>query len=79
MAKVTLFELHLDGAEFTANAPAFGSAEEEAETESAESGGRLGSVLLAVGVLAVLAVVAVALKKRLGGSEDAPSLDLDEE
>ena len=62
MAKFTLFELHLDGAEFTANAPAFGSPDDEAESESDESGGRLGAALLAVGALAGLAVVAVVAK-----------------
>lgn len=71
MAKFTLFELHLDDAEFTSNAPAFGSAADEAEGESDEGGGRLKAALLAVGVLALLAVVAVVVKKRRGGSEDA--------
>ena len=76
MAKFTLFELHIDGVDITA--PEFGAGADETDDGSAESGGRLGPALLVVGVLAVLAVVAVVLKKRLAGSEDAPSLDSDE-
>ena len=73
MAKFTLFELHIDGVDITA--PEFGAGADETADDSAESGGRLGAALLAVGALAAFAVVAIVVKKRLGGSEDAPSLD----
>lgn len=69
MAKFTLFELHIDGVDITA--PEFGSASDDDETEAAESGGRVRLVLLGAVVLAVLAVVAVVLKKRLSGSGDS--------
>ncbi|GGN89743.1 MULTISPECIES: hypothetical protein [Haloarcula] len=83
MAKFTLLELHLDGAEFTANAPGVGNGEtaETAadESEASDSGGRGG--VLALVVLLALVGVAVAGKKLLGGSddEDLPSVDMDDE
>ncbi|MBX0323441.1 hypothetical protein EGH21_10415 [Halomicroarcula sp. F13] len=83
MAKFTLLELHLDGAEFTANAPGVGS-DETAETatdegDASDSGGRGG--VLALVVLLALVGVAVAGKKLLSGSDDEelPSVDMDEE
>ena len=80
MAKFTLLEVHLDGADIRANAP-FSSAtpediesgsdlestDEDDSTES--SGGPPTGALLVVG-LALVAVTAIALKKVLGGSDD---------
>jgi hypothetical protein len=73
MTKITFFELHLDGAEFTANAPGNGQEETdedgEAVTDTDESG---ASPLLALVGLAVLVGVAVAAKKLLGGGDELP-------
>jgi hypothetical protein len=72
MVDITIFELHLDGAEFTANAP--GSEAEEDDDVPDEDGGGLPLGLFAIaGVVAVL-VAALAVKKMRGGS----STDLDE-
>lgn len=73
MVNVTLFELHLEGAEFTANAPNSGQAEEaegtdiEIEDDEATSGFPFG-ILAVVGVVAALASL-LAAKKMLGESE----------
>ena len=67
MVDITLVELHLDGAEFTANAPGSG-ASDDIETESADgTSPPLGVVALAA--LLLLTAVAVAAKK-LGGDDD---------
>ena len=71
MVDITLFELHLDGSEFTANAPGVGGSD-EAETDRDDGGAPLGP--LAVLALVVLVVVAVAAKKLRGG-DDEPPLD----
>ncbi|MFC6863035.1 hypothetical protein ACFQGE_06110 [Halomicroarcula sp. GCM10025817] len=76
MVDVTLFELHLEGSQFTANAPNSGVGE---ATESDEDTGEVadeGTGAVPVTLLAVLGVVlalasAVAAKKMLGGDADA--------
>ncbi|MFB6224513.1 MAG: hypothetical protein ABEH86_12685 [Haloarcula sp.] len=83
MAEFTLLELHLDGAEFTANAP-FSSADDESESTSrwsrrsettsetdddSSSSSKWG--LLAVLGIGALAVGAVAVSRFLGGSDEA--------
>jgi len=82
MVELTLFEVHLDGAEFTANAPFSSADAEEAddadwevlggdeggESEDAGGGPNPGKAVFAV-VLAV--VLAVVIKKVLGGGGDA--------
>jgi len=87
MVDLTILEVHLDGAEFTANAPfsdetestsggstggVFGT-EDESEMEDGESGGGAGplSVVFAFVGLIVLTVV---LRRVLGGSGE-PVLD----
>ncbi|MDS0258949.1 hypothetical protein NDI56_06035 [Haloarcula sp. S1CR25-12] len=72
MVDITLFEVHLDGSEFTANAPGVGGSDEEATDESDSDGAPLG--LFAVLALVVLAVAAVAAKKMGGGSDDEPTV-----
>lgn len=84
MAKFTLLEIHLDGAEFTANAPFSDSGEsddspdiEVGEVGDEESSGG-PSWLPAVVGLVFLVVVAVVAKKKLGGSdEDEPVPELE--
>ena len=73
MVDITLFELHLDGSEFTANAPGVGLTDEEPD-ESDGGGAPLG--LFAILALVVLVVAAVAVKKFAGGDDEA--LDVDE-
>ena len=83
MAKFTLLELHLDGAEFTANAP-FSSDDDESASESRWSragtdesgdetdgaaGGGPSVGRLALVLLGVVVVVAVVLRLYLGGSD----------
>ncbi|WP_336339049.1 hypothetical protein [Haloarcula brevis] len=89
MAEFTLLEVHLDGAEFTANAP-FSSADDDDESTSksrwsrsrtdepsdetdTEDGGRSVG-RLALAALAVVAVVAVATRLYLGGADDDSDL-----
>ncbi|MFC7020611.1 MULTISPECIES: hypothetical protein [Haloarcula] len=76
MVDVTLFELHLEGSQFTANAPDSGVG---GATESDEDTGEVadeGTGTVPVALLAVLGVVlalasAVAAKKILGGVDEA--------
>jgi hypothetical protein len=71
MVDITLFELHLDGAEFTANAPNGGLLGEDGASDESDSGSApLG--LFAVLALVVLAGAAVAVKKRGGSDEPSP-------
>lgn len=70
MAKYTLFELHIDGAEFTANVPG-AEATEDTETDEAERG-RLPFALLAIVALAVLAAAAIAAKRFTGDTDSSP-------
>jgi hypothetical protein len=73
MVDITIFELHLDGSEFTANAPNSGVLSDEEEADDSDSGGApLG--LFAVLALVVLVVALVAVKK-LGGNDEEPGLD----
>jgi len=71
MVDITIFELHLDGSEFTANAPWSGDEEgesEEAEGDDESSGGPpLG--LFVVGALLAFVGLAVAAKKVRGGDD----------
>lgn len=73
MAKYTLFELHIDGAEFTANVPGAEATEdpEDTETDEAERG-RLPFALLAIVALAVLAAAAIAAKRFTGDTDSSP-------
>jgi len=75
MVDITLLEVHLDGAEFTANAPGIDDAEGTSPlpvgddaTEGSDDGGGLGPVL--VGVL--LLAVAVAVGRRVVGGSGEP-------
>jgi len=72
MVDITLFELHLDGSEFTANAPGVGGSDEDETAESDSGGAPLG--LFAVLALVVLLVAAIAAKK-MGGSDETATID----
>ena len=84
MAEFTFLELHLDGAEFTANAP-FSAADDDDESErkslwsrsqrekasdetDAEGGSGPSIGRIALAVLGVVAVVALVLRLYFGGS-----------
>jgi hypothetical protein len=72
MVDITVFELHLDGSEFTANAPWSGEEPEaESEVDTDESGGPPLALLAVAAVVALLGVVglAVAAKKLRGGDD----------
>lgn len=78
---LTLFELHLDEASFTANAPfTGGETEEEADSSTSGSGDddggrRARDVLPAIlGLVALVGVIAL-LKKLRGGSDEEPTLE----
>ncbi|PSP85299.1 hypothetical protein BRC96_02815 [Halobacteriales archaeon QS_6_64_34] len=70
MVDITLFELHLDGSEFTANAPGIGKSDEEGD-ESDSGNAPLG--LVAGLVLVVFVVIAVVAVKKRGGSDGGES------
>ncbi|KAA9397322.1 hypothetical protein Har1130_07780 [Haloarcula sp. CBA1130] len=93
MAEFTFLELHLDGAEFTANAP-FSAPDDADESErksrwsrsrtdessdgsDAVADGGRSVGRLALAVLGAVALVAVVLRLYLGGSEDAADSDGD--
>jgi hypothetical protein len=79
MTKITFFELHLDGAEFTANAPGTGADEaDEADVAVGATDESGGSPLIALLGLVVLVGVAVAVKKLLGGDSEPALDDLEE-
>lgn len=78
MVQLTLFEIHLDGSEFTANAPfSSASAEEAEEAEDGDweefgseaEGGGPNPLKLAVLALVVSVVVTVVVRKLVGGDE----------
>ncbi|WP_255149382.1 hypothetical protein [Halorarius halobius] len=82
MVKLTFLEVHLDGAEFTANAPLSDSGGdgdgpdiEVGEAGDEQSGGGKRWVGALVGLLFLVAVAVVA-KKQLGGSDDEPVPEL---
>jgi len=68
MVEVTLFELNLDGAEFTANAPNSGGGDEESDDGAGGPG--LGLVALAGVILVGVAIAALAVKKRGGDGDE---------
>ncbi|MFC7175786.1 hypothetical protein [Halosegnis marinus] len=73
MAKFTLLELHLDGAQFTANAPGSGLPGVEVETDDTadDAPDSTGKPWLAalVGLL-FLAAIALLARKKLGGDDE---------
>jgi len=73
MVDITIFEVHLDGSEFTANAPLSGADESaesvDADTESDGSGGAPLGLFAVAAVLGLVALV-VAAKKVSGGDAD---------
>ena len=88
MAKFTFLELHLDGAQISANAP-FSSQSDadvddalESDSDDAEDDGGLPLLAPVLG-LVVLAVVAVAVKHLLDGGElpdvdaEGPEIEID--
>jgi hypothetical protein len=91
MAKFTLLEINLDGAQLTANAPFSDGSEHPdalpgdaakgdattAEAEEGEAGTKRPWLAALVGLL-FLAVLAVLAKKKLGGGSDDPEVGLDE-
>jgi len=76
MVDITVFELHLDGSEFTANAPGVGGSDDTDAAESDSGGAPLG--LFAVLGLVGLVVAAVAAKK-LGGDDEAAGIEVGSE
>ncbi|MFT4880908.1 MAG: hypothetical protein ACI9HI_000906 [Salinirussus sp.] len=90
MAKFTLFEVHLEDASLTANAPYSGANEAEADGKGADDqatgdagedddSGGAGRVL--VGLLVVVAILALAYlgSRRLGAGEDASDVEIEAE
>ncbi|MBX0285109.1 hypothetical protein [Haloarcula salinisoli] len=73
MVDITIFELHLDGSEFTANAPGVGGSDDAEADESDSGGAPLG--LFAVLALVGLVVAAVAAKK-LGGDDEGTGIEV---
>ncbi|MFC6757853.1 MULTISPECIES: hypothetical protein [Haloarcula] len=73
MVDITIFELHLDGSEFTANAPGVGGSDDTESDDSDSGGAPLG--LFAVLGLGVLVVAAVAAK-RLSGGDGASDIEV---
>jgi len=74
MVEITIFELNLDGAEFTANAPGSGPVEgEPAGTDDTDGGGLPVGLVLAVVGAVVASVVAVVVAKKLRGDEESAS------
>ncbi len=73
MVDITIFELHLDGSEFTANAPGVGGSDDDEAAESDSASAPLGlfAVLALVGL-----VVAAAAAKKLGGDDEASDIEV---
>ena len=73
MAEFTFLKLQLDDASFTANAPLSGSEGDEADGDGdeTEESGSVSLLPFFVGLLFLL-VVAVAVKKFLGGDDELP-------
>lgn len=84
--KITMFELHFDGANFAPSVDGIGkeSSEEHAETMETEgttesaSGSRLPALLALVGVLAVASLVGVAVRRFRGDSEVDLDIDIED-
>ena len=74
MVEITLLELRVDDATFTANAPFSRGDDEEGELPEEGSSSK-GAVLGALVGLVFLVVVAAAAKRRLGGDEDPIEVD----
>ena len=78
MAEFTLLKLQFDDASFAANAPFADSGEADVEAdEGDEEDDDSRSVLPLVLGLVFLVVVAVVVKKFLGGSAEPPAIDTD--
>ena len=75
MVDITIFELHLDGSEFTANAPGVGESDEGDADESDSGSAPLG--LFAVLALVGLVVAGVAAKKL--GSDGGTGIEVGSE
>lgn len=82
MAKFTFLEVHLDGAELTANAPGSGvgsdrepdiSVGEVGDEEASSGRGRWFAALF--GLVFLIAVAVLVKKKAGGGSEPVPELE----
>jgi|AntRauTorcE11898_2_1112593.scaffolds.fasta_scaffold05708_5 hypothetical protein len=77
MAEFTLLKLQVDDASFAAKAPFIGSDDSDFEAEDDDESGSVLPILLG---LVFLVVVAVAAKKRLGGSSsDLEAVSVDAE
>ena len=80
MVDITLFELHLDGAEFTANAPGSGAELGEETSESDEEDDSAGAPLGLFAVVSLVAVVVAALAaKKVRGGDDTDTASTDAE
>lgn len=85
--KITMFELHFDGANFapSVDGTGKGSSEEHAETMETEvtsgesaSGSRVPALLALVGVLAVASLVGVAVRRFRGDSDVDLDLEIED-
>ena len=77
MAEFTFLKLQFDDASFSANAPFSASGEAEVETgEEDDDDGESRRILPLLVGLVFLVVLAVVVKKFLGGSSDPPGIDI---
>jgi hypothetical protein len=75
MAEFTFLKLQFDDASFAANAPFSASGEAEVETGEDDEADDSRRILPLVLGLVFLVVVAVVVKKFLGGESDLPAVD----